>query len=146
VSLIAESVEPMGVGLRGVTRLRMAKDRPGQLRAHGLPSSSGLRWIGDFVLDTRDLVEPAYMRPPVEVVKAADDWRPAEMMRRVCAAMAKADKPLTQNGVLDRVKGKAGITRRALAILIDEHYVEVEDGPNRSKLHRLIKMYDGDPE
>lgn len=101
---------------------------------------------GDFVLDTRDLVEPAYMRPPVEVVKAADDWRPAEMMRRVCAPMAKADKPLTQNGVLDRVKGKAGITRRALAILIDEHYVEVENGPNRSKLHRLIKMYDGDPE
>ena len=45
---------------------------------------------GDFVLDTRDLVEPAYMRPPVEVVKAADDWRPAEMMRRVCAAMAKS--------------------------------------------------------
>ena len=44
------------------------------------------------------------------------------------------------------MKGKAGITRRALAILIDEHYVEVENGPNRSKLHRLIKMYDGDPE
>jgi len=142
VSIIAESIAPMGVGLRGVTRLRIAKDRPGQLRAHGLPSN-GLRWIGDYVLDTADQVEPALIRPPVEVAKAADDWRPTEIMHKICAALTKAGGPLTQNGILDRVKGRANITRRALAILVDEHYVEAREGPNRSKLHELVKAYDG---
>jgi hypothetical protein len=145
VSIIAENIAPMGVGLRGVTRLRIAKDRPGQLRAHGLPSS-GLRWIGDYVLDTGDMLEPALIRPPVEVAKAADDWRPTEIMHKVCAALTKAGQPLGQNEIIDRVKGRATMTRRALAILVDEHYIDVRDGPRRSKLHTLSKPYTGDDE
>jgi hypothetical protein len=62
VSIIAENIEPMGVGLRGVSRLRIAKERPGLLRAHGSPSA-GLRWIGDFVLGTGQLEEPALILP-----------------------------------------------------------------------------------
>ena len=131
----------MGAGLRGVTRLRIAKDRPGQLRAHGLPSTTGLRWIGDFILNTDDAVEPAYMRPPAEVAKASDDWRATDVMRKVCEAMTKANWPPTQNGVLDRVGGRNKIVRRALAVIIDEHYIDLQPVPNRSKLHTLIKPY-----
>jgi Bifunctional DNA primase/polymerase, N-terminal/AAA domain len=143
VSIIAENIEPMGVGLHGVTRLRIAKDRPGQLRAHGLPSA-GLRWIGDFILDTGILEEPAWIRPPVEVAKVAEDWRPTEVMRMVCDAMTKAYKPLPATGIYDRVKARANITRRALAILVDEKYVEETPGPRGAKLHTLIKPYQGD--
>lgn len=145
VSLIAEGVEPAGVGLRGVSRLRIAKDRPGQLRAHGLPSAGGLRWVGDFVLDTRDPVDPAFIRPPAEAAKAADDWRPTEVMRKISAALTKADQPLTQTGIEARVTARATITRRALAVLIDEGHINVSDGPRNSKLHSLTKPYDSDP-
>ena len=144
-SIIAENIAPMGVGLRGVTRLRIAKDRPGQLRAHGLPSA-GLTWIGDFVLDTSILEEPALIRPPVEVAKAADDWRPTEVMRKVCDAMTKASKPLSQKDIIDRVKARANITRRALAILVDEKYIEERTGPHGAHLQTLVKPYKGEDE
>lgn len=142
VSIIAENIAPMGVGLRGVTRLRIAKDRPGQLRAHGLPSA-GLRWIGDFILDTSILIEPALIRPPVEVAKA-DEWRPTEVMRKVCDAMTKAGKPLSQKDVLDRVKARANITRRALAILVDEKFIDQDRGPHNAQLHTLVTPYRDD--
>jgi hypothetical protein len=87
VSIIAENIEPMGVGLRGVSRLRIAKERPGLLRAHGSPSA-GLRWIGDFVLGTGQLEEPALIRhrsrsprpprtadPPRSCGRSAPRWR-----------------------------------------------------------------------
>jgi hypothetical protein len=66
--------------------------------AHGLPSA-GLRWIGDFILDTSIPEQPALIRPPVGVAKAADDCRAPGVMQKVCAAMAKADKPLTQKDI-----------------------------------------------
>jgi hypothetical protein len=52
--------------------------------------------------------------------------------------MAKADKPLTQKDMLDRVHTKAAITRRALAILVDEKYIDQQRGPHNALLHRLI--------
>jgi hypothetical protein len=146
-SLIAEPVAPLGVWLRGVIRLRIAKDRPGQLRSHGLPSKTpGLSWIGDFILDTRDLVEPAWIAAPVEPGGAGDDWRPIGVMRRVTVAMAKAEQPLSKTDIVDRVKARASITRRALAILVDEKYVEQHDGPRGAKLHTLVRPYEGDDE
>lgn len=143
-SLIAESVAPFGAGLRGITRLRIAKDRPGQLREHGLHSEGGLRWIGDFILDTRDLVEPAFIQPPTEAKKAAEEWRPTELMESICAAMQKAKRPLSKTEIRSRVKGRNEIVQRALAILVDEDYLKEEPGPRGVIQHVIVKEYSAD--
>jgi hypothetical protein len=44
-------------------------------------------------------------------------------MRKVCDAMAKADQPLTTNDVTERMKARATITCRALALLVDEGHL-----------------------
>jgi hypothetical protein len=45
---------PFGVGLTGRSTLAIAKDRPGQLRPHGLLSIGGRHWYGDLVLTSHD--------------------------------------------------------------------------------------------
>jgi hypothetical protein len=58
--------------------------------------------------------------------------------------MTKAGKPLPATGIYDRVKARANITRRALAILVDEKYIEERTGPRGARLHTLIKPYEGE--
>lgn len=140
-AIIADNVAPFGTGLRGITRLRIAKDRPGQLRAHGLHAEGGMRWIGDFILDTRDQAEPAFIQPPTEAQKAAEEWRPTVVMEKVSEAFTKAKRPLTKSEIRDRVKARAALVQSALAVLVDEGYVEEKPGPRGSTLHTLVRPY-----
>lgn len=146
-SLIAENVAPLGTGLRGITRLRIAKDRPGQLREHGLHSEGGLRWIGDFILDSRNMVEPALIQPPSEAKKAADEWRPTGVMEKICDALAKAKRPLSKTEIRTRLKARNEIVQRALALLVDEEFVKEQPGPRGAIHHVLERHYheDDDP-
>ena len=47
---LLENRTPFGVGLTGRSTIRIAKDRPGQLRRNALPSTGGSYWFGDLVL------------------------------------------------------------------------------------------------
>ena len=48
-----ESVHRFGVGMAGKSRLYIAKDRPGQLRPHALPTSGNRHWYADFISKPR---------------------------------------------------------------------------------------------
>ena len=48
---VLDNRSAFGVGITGRSTIRVAKDRPGQLRKHALSSSGGLHWMGDLVLD-----------------------------------------------------------------------------------------------
>ena len=136
---ILENRSPFGVGLTGRTTVRIAKDRPGQLRRHALPHTSGLHWFADFVLKSHDeTFAEAGLYPPVE-----DDgpFRPTAVMKKISDSIAGAPEPLSVRGVQDRVGGGKELVRTALARLVDEGYVTVTSGPRGAQLHSLAKPF-----
>lgn len=135
--LVLEPRKPFGRGTTGRSGLFVAKDRPGCLRAGGLPSHNGLTWLGDLVCESLgaggalsvDLVAPV-AGPP-------EPFRPTAVMDKVRQALAGAPEPLTQRGILDRVGGRADVVRQAISALIDDGNVVADRGPRGALLHRL---------
>jgi hypothetical protein len=142
---VLENRTPFGVGLTGKSTVRIAKDRPGQLRKHALPHSSGLHWFADFVLNSRDeSFAEASLYPPIE---NTGPFRPTAVMAKVAAALTGAPEALSVRGVQDRVGGGKELVRTALARLVDEGFVAVQAGPRGAQLHRLEKPFtDGEAE
>lgn len=140
---ILENRSPFGVGLTGRTTVRIAKDRPGQLRRHALPHASGLHWFADFVLKSHDeTFAEAALYPPVE---DEGPFRPTAVMKKISDALTDPKEPMTVRAIDARVGGNKGVQAAALACLVDEGYVQVDPGPNRSKLHTLLKPFEEDP-
>jgi hypothetical protein len=155
VMYLLESIHPFGIGIKGRSRLRIAKDRPGQLRKESLPQQGGQFWFADLVVDATDpnLIE-AVLYPPVE--QAAIEQLTAEQEEaskqeadiearkpKVLAVLAKARNPLTQNEVTDLVGGRASRTRQALTRLVFADLVTQTAGANRSKLFSLPEQSEG---
>jgi hypothetical protein len=126
----------------GRSRLIVTKDRPGQLRQHCKKGHGDRYWFADFTLDNRTaLPEPSSLVAPSDPGEIKSD-RPAALMARVADALAGSPDPLSVRGVLDRVPAKQAATRQALALLVDEGYVTVSDGPRGAQLHRLSKAFE----
>ncbi|MFC6151552.1 MULTISPECIES: AAA family ATPase [Mumia] len=120
-AFVLENRKPFGIGLTGRTTVRLAKDRPGQLRKHGLPGKDGLSWFADLVLTSH---EERFAE--VEVIKPADasstEFRPTTVMRRVSDALAEHG-PMSARQIEAVVTGKAKTIRDAIAILQVEKYI-----------------------
>jgi len=132
-----ENRTPFGIGLTGRSTIKLAKDRPGQLRKNGLPSSAGMVWYGDLMLaspgeglfvaeHTKVSIEPPHER--------AEDFRPTVLMGRIAGALTEHG-PLAQRRVIAAVSGKTDAIRAALDCLILDGYVS-EKTP-----HELLKPY-----
>jgi hypothetical protein len=123
---------PFGIGRTGRSTLRIAKDRPGQLRRHGQPSSAGTYWFGDLVVESHavDFVE-VEITPPTE---AAEDFRPTVLMTRVAEALTQHGT-LSQRQIRVAARGKAAQISQALDYLILDGYVS-DTSP-----HKLLKPY-----
>jgi hypothetical protein len=139
-----ENRTPFGIGLTGRSTVYVVKDRPGQLRRNALPSN-GAHWYADLVLDSHhdEFVEVTLDAPG----ERTETFKPTVLMGRVSDALTRAGEPLGVRGVLDRVHGKrAQDVRAALAALVDEGYVAVENGSRGAHLHRLVRPYGEDHE
>lgn len=136
---VLENRAPFGTGVTGKSTVRIAKDRPGQLRRHALPHSSGMHWFADFTLQSHDetFAEASLATPIAQV----GPFRPTGLMKKVSDALAGAPEPLSVRGVQDRVTGNNEAIRAALARLIDEGFVAVDSGPRGARNHRLIKPF-----
>ncbi|WP_299057065.1 AAA family ATPase [uncultured Nocardioides sp.] len=126
---------PFGVGITGRSTVRIAKDRPGQLRKHAL-ASTGEPWFGDLVLTSHgeEFAEVEVVTPEV---KEAGEFRPTKLMGDICAAMEKADKPLSGAQIEAQVRGRATYVRQARSLLQVDGYVS-ETAP-----FQLLKPWDG---
>jgi hypothetical protein len=123
---------PFGIGVKGTSTIKIAKDRPGQIRRHCLPGAGGLHWYGDLVLDSHDEL---FAELDVVAPTAKDPlWRPTEVMARVAAALTEHG-PLAQRRIEAAVKGRAATIRDAVDYLILDGYV-TEKTP-----HELLKPY-----
>jgi hypothetical protein len=137
-----ENRKPFGVGVTGRSGIFIAKDRPGGLRRHALPSAAGMSWFGDLTVESLAggigvevaIVPPEASRP--------DNFRPTTIMARICDVLTRAPEPLSGQGIQDRVQGKAEHIRAAIAALIDEGFVTIESGSRGAKLHHLVRPFD----
>lgn len=127
-----ESRTPFGIGLTGRSTIKVAKDRPGQLRKHGLPSSAGMVWYGDLVLDSHgDSFAEVSIEPPTE---RSEDFRPTVLMARIAAVLEQKGGQAART-IEQTVTGNTASKRQALAFLRLDGYVS-EKSP-----HELLKAY-----
>lgn len=139
-AFILEPVHPFGVGMRGSSRLYVAKDRLGQVRPQAAPSAGGAYWLGDLVLDSDAGVVDCRLVAPASTQPAAP-FRPTVLMQRVSDVLLAAPQSLTTRDVLDRVPGRGEHVRQALALLVDEGFATVAEGARGSRLHTFLKPY-----
>ncbi|MFE7856016.1 DnaB-like helicase N-terminal domain-containing protein [Streptomyces sp. NPDC057403] len=151
VQYMLEAIRPFGVNTEGRSRLRVAKDRPAQVRRHALPGGNNpMHWFADLVIAWRsDDFSEAYLYPPLqrdddpaemtagEERAAKEEAEIKERAEAVLAMLSKADEPLSKTAIEELVEGRASVTRRALTRLVHEGRVEVTEGPRRAVLHRV---------
>lgn len=136
---ILETIKPLAPGQTGKSRVRVAKDRPGQVRKNALPGKDALAWFADFVVESMpDGSALASIRPPIE---RDGPYRPTGLMKQIADALTQAPEPLSGRGIEDRVKGNAADRRCALARLIDEGYVKAVPGSRNAVLHTLVRPF-----
>lgn len=129
---VLENRAPFGIGLVGKSAIRIAKDRPGQLRRHALGAGQGLHWFGDLVLDSlAEGFAEVSIEPPHE---HEANWRPTMLMQRVAEALAGHEMP-SKRVVRTTVQGKAEAVTAALDFLILDGYV------NAKPPYRLLRPY-----
>ncbi|ORX08075.1 AAA family ATPase [Mycolicibacillus trivialis] len=132
---VLDNRRPFGIGVEGVSTVRIAKDRPGQLRRHALPGGGGMFWFADLVLDAT-MAEghtEALVRAPEE--HSGTEAPPTHMMRRVADELGRHSAGLSQRVLCDVVKGKAVTIRLALSHLIAGGYVTSKTP------HQLLKPF-----
>lgn len=133
-AFIIENRTPFGVGITGKSTIKLAKDRPGQLRRRSLPNKSGLHWFGDLVLDSHaetfaelDITAPS---------ERSDDFRPTTLMAKVWKVIELHNHGdgLSQRKIQDLVRGNAGNNRSALTFLEVDGYIT-------GTPHKILKTY-----
>ncbi|MGW3427530.1 AAA family ATPase [Streptomyces melanosporofaciens] len=152
VMYMLENIRPFGVGVTGKSRIRVAKDRPGQVRKSGLPHQSGMHWFADLVVKSESAeFATAHLYTPIQRDEEdrqadEDEKRLNAIKRKVLAAVGGAKDPLTGKGIEDRVTGKAVDVRRAVAALIDSGQIAASPGPRNATLHSLAATTESAPE
>lgn len=151
VQYMLEAVRPFGINTEGRSRLRIAKDRPAQIRRHALPGGRNpMHWFADLVIRSQgeDFAE-AHLYPPIQrtddpVEDTETDSKAAqeeadikEREQAVLAALTKASEPMSKNALEDLIPGRASVTRRALTRLVHAGRVVTEQGPRKATLHKL---------
>ena len=143
VMYMLENRRPFGIGVTGKSTIRVAKDRPGQIRKNGLSHSSGMHWYADLVVKSES-AEFAEARLYAPIQRDEEDRQEDEDKRRINAlkrqvldALTGAREALTGKGIEDRVNGRAVDIRRAVAALVDEGRIGTDRGPRGAILHSL---------
>lgn len=144
-----EVVEPLGLGLRGVIALRVAKDRPGTVRPHcgawrkSDRTQEAARVVVDATTPGRSVVtvEPPATRVGTDHDDPTATFRPTLLMERVSRYLEGMLEPVSGRAVTDNVQGKAPAIRTALDVLVDEGKATRTPGPRGSYLHASVEPY-----
>lgn len=139
-----ESVSRFAPGMTGKARLRVAKDRHGDVRGNALPGRDGMAWFSDFVM------EPAggsamLFRFEAPVPSEERDTRPTKVMEKISNLLLTHSEGLSFNAIAAAIKGKRETVRDALELLKLDDYVTVESGARGAQIHKAIKTFP-DPE
>jgi hypothetical protein len=135
---VLENREAFGIGRTGRSSVLISKDRPGQLRRHGIKAHDNLYLYAELVLNSHsEEFTEASLSPAVQREEA---FRPTAIMARIAKALEAVPAGLSKNAIEAAVTGKAATIRLALEVLINDGNVQVERrGP--ASYHRLIRPY-----
>jgi hypothetical protein len=133
---LVESVIELGQGRRGIAKLTTAKDRCGN-RVRG-------RVAAEFVLDATGAPYDVSLRPPI-ARDSGSAFQPTALMERI-SRFVELNPGLSKNSILAGVKGAREFKQMACELLVEEGYLVLEPGANRSQLHRSVKPFREAPE
>lgn len=141
VSYSLDSIASFAGGQCGRSRLRVEKDRPGWIRANAAPGQRP-QWYGDFVLDaTLSFLQPSIW--PWKTQESAEDegyaQSPPEVAVKDVSSFLALNPGATKNTIRAAVHHKDATVRWAIEWMVGEGMIRVEDGPNRSSFHHLVK-------
>lgn len=148
-ALRVEVIKQFGKGQPGKLRLRVDKDRQGDVRGVSLPGKAG-HWAGDFTIEPGedgDQVHTALHAPlgAGETNQAERPaFRPTGLMERVSSFLATVDDGASRNAVIDGVSGKKEYVIQALDTLVAEGYVDRREEAGRGgarMVHRNVRVY-----
>lgn len=132
-AFVLENRKPLGIGLTGITTVRIAKDRPGQLRKLGLPGKDGMFWFADLKLTSHaEGFTEVEVVPPEAMTET--EFRPTALMAKISAALSEHG-PMPQRQILATVKGRRQYAIDALALLQRDGFV------SDSSPHKLLKPF-----
>jgi len=151
VQYMLEAVRPFGINTEGRSRLRIAKDRPAQIRRHALPGGRNpMHWFADLVIRSEgDQFATAHLFPPIQHVDEPGDLTAREEKAeqdeaeikgredKVLQILTKAIEPLSKNALEELIPGRASVTRRALTRLVHTGRVKTERGGRGAVLHSI---------
>ena len=153
VQYMLEAVRPFGINTEGRSRLRVAKDRPAQVRKHALPGGKNpMHWFADLVIksDGSTLAEAHLYLPiqraddptdrsPEQEKEAKDRAEIEERAQEVLRVLAESSVPLSKTNLEDRVLGRTTTIRRAVEHLVATGRVVRTTGPRNAAMHSLPK-------
>lgn len=141
---VVEVVDALGRGRRGVVVLRVAKDRPGGVRARAgeFRKTDRTQEAARIVIDsTEGHPGPAIRVEVRQPTEAGAEFRPTHLMQKVSELLEGSHEPMSQRTIAAAVGGRAEVARAAVALLVRDHYVKAEHGPRNSTLHSSIQPY-----
>ncbi|MCX9191709.1 hypothetical protein C3Y87_09835 [Carbonactinospora thermoautotrophica] len=148
VAYVVEPAEPIAPGKRGVIVLRVAKDRPGFVRAHSgaYRSSDRTQEAARVMLDSRDAETTRYeVGIPASLDAETGEikpWRPTVLMERI-SRFLELEPRSSGRRIREEVAGSAQAITQALAFLVEDGYVRAENraGKGAGKVYSVIKPY-----
>lgn len=144
---VLENVTPFGVGIKGRTRVYVAKDRPGQVRRHCVKTSHDpAYWLGDMVIDSQEGGALTYLYPPRQegpggAADVPDAQLPTEMMERVSRFLEGVGEVPSKNVIETSVPGAVVTKRAAVDLLVAGGFFERVPGPRNAAIFRSVKPY-----
>lgn len=149
-ALRVEIVKAFGKGQPGKIRLRVDKDRQGDVRGHSLPGKAG-HWAGDVTIDPdgeHGVLVQLHAPNGAGSSDTNEDrapFRPTALMERVSTFLAGIDdEGATGRSVRDNVRGKAEFVIQALDTLVTEGYVERHEEHGRGgarMVHKHVRPF-----
>jgi hypothetical protein len=136
-SAIAVSVsKPFGKGMTGELNLKVTKDRPGSLREH----SKDAKFAGKVILksDASGKVMMSIQNPQMG---EEGQIKPTHLMEAVSRLLEGASMPLSKSAVIKETTGKTESVMIAIKCLIEENFIEIENGSRNSLNLKLLKPY-----
>lgn len=123
---------PFSRNQEGMVKLVCGKDRHGNYRRGQVVAEVTVTGDPDAETITLEVVAP--------LAGDGATFRPTHLMERVSRHLEDTGEPLTRNAVRDDVTGNNDAVIKALAVLVDEGYVEREK-VGQAHHHRHLKPY-----
>jgi hypothetical protein len=134
---------PLGIGLRGELILRVAKDRPGEVRGYCGPmrrdrTQEAARVVVDSTGTTTVVTVEPWRDGGTRAGKRAP--RLTAVMERVSRTIEETPN-LSKNKIAQSIGSGKALVLQAVDILVAEGFVTWVPGPNSSQLHTSFKPY-----